>query len=325
MNLPEFEHFEPGTLAEACSLLKRHKGRARVIAGGTDLLNLMRNGLVEPAFLVDLKGIPELGEMEFDEAEGLVIGSGITLSRLIGSPLVRERAPLLAETARTVAAPPLQNMGTLGGNVSLNTRCFFYNQSKSWRSSRPPCFKTGGSVCHVVRNGDRCYSAFQADAACALVALNARVRLVEEGREKVLPLSQFYTGKGENPNALGPTEILREIIIPSDGDCVGCYEKLSPRASLDFPQIGVAVVLRYARDRTIQEAKVVVNAIASAPVEIEGIRDLLIGKRPDEERIEKAAQLAREASHPVHNTGLSPAYRKKMVGVIVRRALRKLL
>jgi len=229
------------------------------------------------------------------------------------------------EAARTVAALPLQNMGTIGGNVCLNTRCFFYNQSKFWRSSRPPCFKTGGSICHVVKNGDRCYSVFQADAACALVALNARVKLVEEGGERVLPLSQFYTGKGENPNALGPTEILKEIIIPSDGDWVGSYEKLSLRASLDFPQIGVAIALRYAPDRAIKEVKMVVNAIAPAPVEIEGIPDLLIGNRLDENTIEKAAQLAREASHPVDNTGLSPAYRRKMVRLLVSRALRKFL
>ena len=151
MGLPEFEHFEPDTLTEACSLLKKFEGRARVIAGGTDLLNLMRNRLAEPEFLVDVKGISELKQMRYDENQGLVIGSGNTLSHLIQSPSIREKAPLLVEAARTVAAPPLQNMGTIGGNVCLNTRCFFYNQSKFWRSSRSNCFKTGGSICHVVR------------------------------------------------------------------------------------------------------------------------------------------------------------------------------
>ena len=325
MGLPEFEHFEPDTLAEACSLLRKYEGRARVIAGGTDLLNLMRNRLVEPEFLIDAKGISDLKQMQYDESQGLVIGSGNTLSHLIQSPLIRKKAPLLVAAAKTVAAPPLQNMGTIGGNVCLNTRCFFYNQSKFWRSSRSNCFKTGGSICHVVKNGDRCYSVFVADAACALVALNAGVRLLEGGNERILPLSEFYTGKGENPNGLRPAEILKEIIIPSDGNWVGCYEKLSPRASLDFPQIGVAVSLRYDPDRAIEDMTMVLNAIAPAPVEIKEIRGLLIGKRLDEDRIGKAAQLALEASHPVDNTGLSPAYRRKMVRVLVSRALRKFL
>jgi 4-hydroxybenzoyl-CoA reductase subunit beta len=325
MSLPEFEHLEADTLADACSVLKKYEGQAKVIAGGTDLLNLMRNRLLEPEFLIDVKRISELKEIRYDENRGLVIGSGNTLCHLIQSPLIREKAPLLVEAARIVAAPPLQNMGTLGGNVCLDTRCFFYNQSKFWRSSRSNCFKTGGSVCHVVKNGDRCYSVFMADAACALVALNAGVRLLEGGNERILPLSEFYTGKGENPNALRPTEVLREIIIPAGGNRAGSYEKLSPRASLDFPQIGVAVSIRYDLDGTIEDVRMVLNAIAPGPVEIKEIRDLLTEKRLDEEWIGKAAQLALEASHPVDNTGLSPAYRRKMVRVLVARALRKLL
>jgi 4-hydroxybenzoyl-CoA reductase subunit beta len=325
MSLPEFEHLEADTLADTCSVLRKYEGQAKVIAGGTDLLNLMRNRLLQPRFLIDLKRISELKEIRYDEDRGLVIGSGNTLAHLIQSPLVREKAPLLVEAARTVAAPPLQNMGTLGGNVCLDTRCFFYNQSKFWRSSRSNCFKTGGSVCHVVKNGDRCYSVFVADAACALVALNAGVRLLEEGNERILLLSEFYTGKGENPNGLRPTEILKEIIIPTGDNQVGSYEKLSPRASLDFPQIGVAVSIRYAPDRAVEDVKMVLNAIAPGPVEIEEIRGLLIGKRLDEKSIGKAAQLALEASHPVDNTGLSPAYRRKMVRVLVTRALKKLL
>jgi 4-hydroxybenzoyl-CoA reductase subunit beta len=324
MSLPEFEHFEPDTFAEACALLKKYEGRARVIAGGTDLLNLMRNRLVEPEFLIDLKGISDLRQIGYDEKKGLAVGAGNTLSHLIRSPLVREKASLLVEAARTVAAPPLQNMGTLGGNICLDTRCFFYNQSKAWRSSRPACIKTGGAVCHVVKGGNRCYSVFQADAACALVALNAEVRLVEEGNERVLPLPEFYTGKGENPNGLRPSEMLKEVIIPPAVNRVGSYEKLSPRASLDFPQIGVAAVLRCGPDRAIEDVRVVLNAVAPAPVEVKEIRELLVGWRLDEDRIEKAARTAQEAAHPVDNTGISPAYRRKMVRVLVSRALRRL-
>jgi 4-hydroxybenzoyl-CoA reductase subunit beta len=323
MSLPEFAHLEPGTLLEACSLLKKYEGQAMVIAGGTDLLNLMRDRLFEPGFLIDLKGIPGLREMRDDESKGLVIGSGVTLSRLMRSPLVREKARLLADAAATVGAPPLQNMGTLGGNICLNTRCFYYNQSKSWRSSRPACLKAGGEVCHVVKAGRRCYSAFQADAACVLVALNAEIRLASEGGERRLSLSEFYTGKGENPNGLRPSEILTEVTIPPDR-WAATYEKLAPRASLDFPQIGVAAVLRFALDRTVEDAKVVLNAVSPAPVEITEARELLVGKKVDEDLIGKVSLAAQGAAHPVDNTGVPPSYRKKMVCVLVSRALRKL-
>jgi 4-hydroxybenzoyl-CoA reductase subunit beta len=323
MTLPEFEHFEPKTLSEACFLLKKYRDRAKVIAGGTDLLNLMRNRLVEAEYLIDLKRILELRDLSFDEKKGLVIGSTNTLSGLINSPLVREKAPLLIEAAKSVAAPPLQNMGTIGGNVCLNTRCFFYNQSKFWRSSRPGCFKVGGSICHVVKNSKQCHSVFRADAACALVALKAEIRLVEEGEERTLPLAEFYTGKGEIPNRLRPTEILTEIIIPPDDHSMGGYEKLRSRAALDFPQVGVAATLSYDLERRIKEVMIVLNAIAPHPIELKAARGLLIGKRLDENLIKKIAQLAFEAIHPANNTGVSSLYRKRMTRILVRQTLKK--
>ena len=323
MNLPEFEHFEPKTLNEACFLLRKYRDRAKVIAGGTDLLNLMRNRLVEVEYLIDLKRILELRDLRFDEKKGLVIGSTNTLSELIHSPLVREKAPLLIEAAKSVAAPPLQHMGTIGGNVCLSTRCFFYNQSKFWRSSRPGCFKVGGSICHVVKNSKQCHSVFQADAACALVALKAEIKLVDGGEERTLPLAEFYTGKGEYPNRLRPTEILTEIIIPQEDHSVGSYERLSSRAALDFPQVGVAAALSYDPERRIKEVMIVLNAIAPHPIELKAARGLLIGKKLDENLIEKIAQFAFETIHPVNNTGVSPLYRKKMTRVLVGQTLRK--
>lgn len=326
MNLPEFEHFEPKTLSEACLLLKKYRDRAKVIAGGTDLLNLMRNRLVEPEYLIDLKRISELRNLRYDDVEGLVIGSAVTLSELIYSPLIREKAPLLADAARTVAAPPLQNMATVGGNVCLDTRCLFYNQSKHWRSSRSICFKAGGNVCHVVKYSEGCHSVFQADVACALVALNAQVKLVEESGERTLPLVEFYTGKGENPNRLNPTEILAEIWIPPNNiHRRGKYEKFSLRAALDFPQVGVAALIGYDLDGKIEEARVVLNAVASFPVELRSAQAFLIGKRLDKVLIEKTAQSAFEVAHPVNNTGISPLYRKKMVRILVKRTLKGLL
>jgi 4-hydroxybenzoyl-CoA reductase subunit beta len=321
MGLPEFEHFEPETLTEACSLLQRYRDGSRVIAGGTDLINLMKDRLIEPQYLIDLKKISELRSLRYDTDKGLVIGSAVTLTELIHSPLVREKALLLVKAARAVGAPPLQNMATIGGNVCLDTRCLFYNQSKYWRSSHPICFKAGGSVCLVVRNSESCHSVFQADVACALFAMNARVKLMEENGERILSLDEFYTGEGEKPNRLKSTEILTEIWIPPyDGEVVA-YQKLSSRAVLDFPQVGVAAALWRDLDGRIEGAKIVLNAVTSYPFELKSAQALLEGKQLNQDLIEKIAQSAFESAHPVNNTGMFPLYRKKMVRVFVKRIL----
>jgi 4-hydroxybenzoyl-CoA reductase subunit beta len=325
MSLPDFDHFEPETLEEACKLLKQNGGRTKVIAGGTDLINLMRCRLVEPQVLIDLKNIPELKHFKEDETTGIHIGAAVSLSEIVRSPLVQARVPLLAEACRSVAVPAIQNMATLGGNVCLGTRCFFYNQSKSWRSSGSPCLKAGGSVCHAVKNSKSCYSVFQADAACALVALNARVRLIKENAARILPLSEFYTGNGDVPNGLEDSEIVTEIIVPHQSRREGSYEKLSARAALDFPQVGVAVALGYDAERMIEEVRLVLNAVASRPVEINGDFGLSRGRKLNKNLIEEIASSAYKAAHPVDNTGLSPLYRKKMVRVLTARALRRIL
>jgi 4-hydroxybenzoyl-CoA reductase subunit beta len=324
MTLPDFDHFEPETIEEACRLLKDHGTRAKVIAGGTDLINLMRCRLVEPQVLVDLKNIPQMKQLTEDERTGLHIGAAVSLSETIRSPLVQARVPLLAEACRSVAVPAIRNMATLGGNICLGTRCFFYNQSRNWRSSRSSCLKAGGTVCHVVRNSKSCHSAFQADAACALVALNARVRLIKENATRILPLSEFYDGKGEVPNVLEESEILTEIIVPCQSSLEGTYEKFGVRGALDFPQVGVAVALVYNAERMVHEIRLALNGVAPRPVEINGDFDLSRGRKLDENLIERIASSAYEAAHPVDNTGLPPLYRKKMVKVMTIRALRKL-
>jgi CO/xanthine dehydrogenase FAD-binding subunit len=154
-----------------------------------------------------------------------------------------------------------------------------------------------------VRNSDRCHSVFQADVACALVALNAKVKLVEESGERTLPLVEFYTGKGKSPNRLNPTEILAGIWVPPPKvHRLERYEKFSLRAALDFPQVGVAAVIGYDLDGKIKEGNIVINAVSSSPLELKSAGNLLMGKRLDEALIEKTARLAYEASHPVNNT-----------------------
>jgi 4-hydroxybenzoyl-CoA reductase subunit beta len=322
MRLPKFEHLQPESLEEALDLLSEQGEEVKIIAGGTDLLVSMKHRLLTPKYLLNLKG---LGELDFvkEDKEGLRIGALTKLTTLLKSPLVREKFPVLAQAASYVAAPPLQNMGTLGGNLSLNTRCFFYNQSQFWRQARPLCFKTGGEVCHVVKGGDHCYSAYQGDLAPVLIALEARVKLAKKGSEWVIPLLDLYTGKGEEPITLKAGEILTEVEIPAPtAPWGGDYQKLRYRGAMDFPLIGVAAVLNW-NGESCARAKVVLTAAASAPVVVEEASKLLEGKKPDEEVIARAAEAAYAVAHPVANVGSTPLYRRRMVRVMTKRAIAK--
>lgn len=319
MRLPKFEHLQPESLEEALDFLSEYGEEAKVIAGGTDLLVAMKHRLLTPKYLVNLKGLG----LDFI-AEGqdrLRIGALTRLTTLIKSPLVRERFPILAQAASYVAAPPLRNMATLGGNLCLNTRCFFYNQSQFWRQARPPCFKTGGEMCHAVKGGDHCYSVYQGDLAPVLIALEAKVKLVRKGSERVIPLPELYTGQGEEPIALEADEILTEVEIPAPtASWGGDYQKLRYRGAMDFPLVGVAAVLHW-NDGTCVKAKVVLTAIASAPVVVEEASQLLEGSRLDGEVIAEAAEAAYNVARPVSNIGSTPLYRRKMVRVMTRRAI----
>jgi 4-hydroxybenzoyl-CoA reductase beta subunit len=319
MRLPRFEHLQPESLEEALDLLSEHGEEAKVIAGGTDLLVSMKHRLFTPRYLLNLKGL----EQDFIEEgkESLRIGALSRLTTIIKSPLVQEKFPVLAQAASYVSAPPLQNMGTLGGNLCLNTRCFFYNQSQFWRQARPLCFKTGGETCHVVKGGGHCYSVYQGDLAPVLIALEARVKLAKKGGERVIPLLDLYTGRGEEPIGLEAGEILTEVEIPVPSTpWGGDYQKLRYRGAMDFPLVGVAAVLNRSGE-SCAKAKVVLTAVGSAPVVVEEVSKLLEGQEPNEEIIAKAAEAAYEAAHPVANVGSTPLYRRKMVRLMAKRAI----
>ncbi len=329
MRLPEFEHLQPSTLDEALGLLAEYGQEARLNAGGTDLLVSMKQGLVCLKYLINLKEIPGLDFVTCEE-NGLRIGALTRLETLIRSPLVKEHFPVIAQAARSVAAPPIQTMGTLGGNLCQNTRCLYYNQSEFWREARPDCFKRGGTGCQAIKGGARCYSAYQGDLAPVLIALGAQVKLARRGAggqllrrwvQRTIPLVELYTGKGEHPIGLLPDEILTEIEVPRPTGLWGAdYQKLRYRGAMDYALVGVAAVLNFDEQECIQ-AKIVATAIASAPVVMEEAGQILQGKRLDPEAIARAAQAAYDAAHPIASIGSTPIYRRKMVRVLTQRAI----
>lgn len=327
MRLPKMDYQAPESVAEAFSLLDKYGEDARILAGGTDLLPACKHRNIRPALIVSLKKIAELKGIQFQEGEGLRIGAMTSLNDVRYDSHVLNHFPALAQAAASVGATQHQNMGTLGGNLCLNTRCIYYNQSDTWRKSLPVCFKMGGDICHVVPKGKKCYAIFSADTVPALVALDAEVKMVSSRGERIVPLKELYTGDGRNPVAVEAGEILSEIRIPeTNGNQRSVYLKYRVRGAIDFPLVGVSARVNFNGDATCKGCKVVLNAVGSTPVEVSEADALLKDQIPSEELINNVAEKAVKSAHPVANAaGATPGYRRKMAGILTRRALQSLL
>jgi 4-hydroxybenzoyl-CoA reductase subunit beta len=326
MNLPKFEFIQPHSLQEAWSVLREHHGKAALLAGGTALMVGLRYRLSTPAVVIGLKGLSALDYVSRNKSGGLSIGSMVTLETLEKSSLVLNEYASLGRAIQLVAIPPIRHGATIGGNLCLDTRCIYYNQSEFWRSAQKACFKLGGDICHAVEKGRHCQAAYQGDLAPVLMAMGAEVKIASANGEKIIPLTEFFTGRGEKPNVLKPDEILVEVRIPASGQGAAvAYEKLRVREGMDFPMAGVAVMVKTNRSGTIEKAKVVLGAVGSSPIEVSKAAGLLEGNKLTNDLLQRVPREAVDIARPVGNMAMNPRYRRKMVGVLVKRALRRAL
>lgn len=325
MRLPTFRLFQPDTLEEAWSLLAQYRGESSLLAGGTSLLIEIMQRLRRPSYIVSLKKVSGWDCITLKDDGGLRIGALASVEDLVNSPLVSAKYPVLAQAARSVSVRPLRQMSTVGGNLSLDTRCIYYNQSDLWRRARPPCLKLGGDICHVVEKGTRCIAVHQGDLAPALMALGARVKLVGGGGQRSLPLQDFFTGEGRKPNVLTDGEILAEVQVPPPSPKGGsAYEKLRVRGAMDFPLVSAAASVQMDGQGNIDGVRIVLGAVDASPIEIAAGANPLMGQKVNdglEALLDQMAQQAFERAHPADNLAMDAAYRRKMTRVLVRRAL----
>lgn len=325
LRLPKFQYLSSSSLTEACALLKAREGHVRIVAGGTDILPSLKQRAFTTEYILDLTKVGGIDEIRSDSGKEITIGALCKLSSIAGSAVIREKIPALAEAADLVAATQIRNMGTLGGNIALDTRCWYFNRSHYGDDSLERCIKRGGDVCHAIKGGKKCYAFFAADTAPVLLALNARITIMASEGERQVPLKEIYTGNGKAPHTLKPDEIIVSVTIPLPGPNSGSsYRKLREREAIDFPLAGVAVRLDMAGD-ICRDAAVVLGAVGSGPMEVQEAAFLLRGSAVTGEVIEQVGKLAQRAAHPVANTTSTPGYRKKLAGVLTRRALREAL
>ncbi len=324
LRLPPFTYLAPRTLEKAVGQIGEAGPDGMLVAGGTDLYPNMKRRQFEPKILVGLRAVRDLGRISGGAARGMTIGSGVTLSRVAASPEIARGYRALALAAGAVSTPPLRNMGTLGGNLCLDTRCNYYNQTFHWRKSIGFCMKKDGEICLVAPGSPRCWAISSTDTAPAAIALGAQVRLVGPTGERVVAAADLYRDDGMAYLAKAADEILVDIILPAADGWRSTYWKLRRRGSFDFPILGVAAALRCAPDGTVEDARIVLGAVASHPLIASQAADLLKGQRPTPDVIARAALAAYQPARPLDNADLTIGYRKKMSRVYVERALREL-
>jgi 4-hydroxybenzoyl-CoA reductase subunit beta len=323
MRLPPFTYHAPRTVRDAARLLAEHGADAMVVAGGTDLYPNMKRRQFEPKVLVGLGGIAGLRGVTDGNGRGMWIGAMTTLTAVSRHPGAVARYPALATAAGLVSSPQLRNMGTIGGNVCVDTRCNYYNQSFEWRRAIGFCMKKDGDICLVAPGSPRCWAVSSSDTAPVLWSLGAQVELAGPRGERAIPISALYRDDGIQYLAKQPDEIVTRIVLPASEDWSSVYLKLRRRGSFDFPVLGVAVALRR-EGEVVREARIVLGAVASLPREARPAAEALVGERLTPELITRVADLAAGPAKPLDNTDHAHFYRKRMTRVFVARALRRL-
>ena len=323
LRLPAFDLHEPKSLEEALALLLEHGGDAMPIAGGTDLLPNMKHELFTPKVLVSLSGIASLRTVE-DLGHAWRLGAGCTLDQLANHPGVQESLPALAEALGAVGGPHHRRMGTLGGNLCLDTRCLYYNQTYQWREALGFCLKKDGDVCHVA-GGRKCVAAASNDSAPPLLVYDATVEIVGPQGARSLPVREFYHPDGISNTRLEAGELVVALLVSKPKQRTrAAFHKLRRRGAIDFPLLNMAVLLRCDDQGALVELSAAVSALAARPNLVKGL-DRFLGQVPDQALIEAIADRCRRGSVPLTNLATDPEWRRAMVPVFIRRLLERCL
>ncbi len=325
LRLPPFSYEQPKSLRQALALKADAGPEGAFVAGGTDLYPNMKRRQITPRVVISLAGVRALARApSVRGSEGAcTVGSMVTLSALASNRLIRRHYPVVAHAAELISTPLLRNMGTLGGNLCLDTRCNYYDQTYEWRKAIHFCLKKDGQTCWVAPGSARCWAVNSSDLAPVMVALDAQYVVVGPGGERLVPAARFYLNDGINYLAKQPDEVLTAVQLPAPDSWDAAYEKLRRRGSFDFPVLGVAVWVRWDGARAA-EARVVLGAVSSSPQPVPEAAQAIAGTGLEDEAIEAAALAAFRPSKPMDNTDFGLAWRKEMTRTLVRRALLRL-
>lgn len=322
MRLPRFRYHAPRTIAEAIAIRVNAGPDGAYVAGGTDLYPNMKRRQQTPTVVVGLSRIPELSRIG-DRNGGLALGAGLVLSEVENDPRVRAHYPGLAHAVSEISTPPLRNMGTIGGNLLLDTRCNYYDQNYEWRQAIDFCMKKDGTICWVAPGSPKCLAVQSADSVPVLIAMGARAVFASVEGEREIPVEDLYRNDGIDYVAKRPDELLTEVLLPKPNGWRASYRKLRRRGAFDFPVLSVGAAV-WSDGGTVTAARLVLGGVASAPIRLTAAEESLRGRPLDESSIADAAAAAAEVSRPMDNTDFSFLWRKQVTGKFVALALQDL-
>jgi 4-hydroxybenzoyl-CoA reductase subunit beta len=317
--LADFRLAQPSTVKEAIAACLNHPG-SRFVAGGTDLIVNMRRGIGSPDLLVDLSGIDELAEINTND-RGVTIGAGVTIAALARNAVIAGQYCALAQAAEAIAGPGHRTMGTVGGNLCLDTRCIYYNQSEWWRSANAYCLKSRGDICHVAPQGQRCHAAFSGDLAPALLVFGAEVEIAGAQGQRRIPLSELYVEDGMAHLALAEGELIVAVHLPSDPP-PSSYAKVRVRGAIDFPLAGVAVALATA-GASVSALRIALTGTNSRPFLLAGT-ETIAGRSVDDKLLQEIDRLVQKQVQPMRTTIASANFRRVAAAALARRLTARL-
>ena len=324
MRLPKFEYRVPREMREAVKMMGDAGASGQFVAGGTDLYPNMKRRQQTPKTVISVGRLKELREITGDGRSGLRIGAGVSLTDICEHPLINRDYPSVARAARVISTPTLRNVGTIGGNLLLDTRCNYYDQNFEWRKGINFCMKKDGEVCWVAPGSAKCWAVQSADLVPLMVALGARVRLVSTLGERIVTAAGLYNNDGIDYLHKRPDELLADIHLPPLNGWRATYKKLRRRGAFDFPVLGVAAWLEVERDGTVSDARLILGGIAPAPLEVREAGAALIGQPLNAETMQAAAEACYLKARPLDNTDFIMNWRKQMTRPYVLRALEEL-
>lgn len=331
MRLPKFVYRTPRTIAEAVKIVADVGPEAQFVAGGTDLYPNMKRRQQMPKTVISVMRLPELNQVLGVRDQGTVIGASVTLTEIVENEMIKRDYPVIASAARTISTPILRNMGTIGGNMLLDTRCNYYDQNYEWRKAINFCLKKDGDVCWVAPGSSKCWAVQSSDLVPVMVAIGARFRFVSTAGERMVEAREFYKDDGIDYMNKRPDELLVDIHLPPTNGWRASYQKLRRRGAFDFPVLGVAAYVKYESSNAahphgrasdmIADARIVLGGIAPSPIQVNEAAEKLIGNHLDDDHIQAAAEAAYVKARPLDNTDFVYQWRKQMARQYTIRAL----
>ncbi len=324
LRLPKFRYLQPKSVTEAIRMMADSGPDAMFVAGGTDLYPNMKRRQQTPKVVIGLAQLKSLCTIKGQPKEGMVLGASLTLADVTADRRIQRAYPAVAKAAEFISTPLLRNMGSIGGNLLLDTRCNYYDQNYEWRKAIHFCMKKDGEICWVAPSSPRCWAVQSSDCAPVMVAIGAKVKLVSSSGERVIPAAELYNDDGIRHLNKRPDELLTEIHLPPVNGWRATYWKLRRRGSFDFPVLGVATSLKLSEDGTVEDSKIILGGVGSHPVEAVAAQKVIAGNKLTEDVIREAAQAAYQPAKPLDNTDFAMTWRKEMARFYVSGTLREL-